>query len=419
MVAKAYAGAAAATVLAADLPSTTDDFISVTDATGYPSSADPFVIVIGRGTSKEEKVLIASVSGTQFTIASSGRGYDGTQAQSHDAGETVEHCIDALTIQEANDHTNDTSRDDHTQYLNTARHTTAHTAWTFPTAPTPSDIATAAATGSNAAPAHGDHVHKIGTGAINSSGMFAAGVVDAAALGTDAVTNAKIGTGAVDTAELAAGAVTTAKIGAAAVTATELATSVAGAGLAGGGGTALSVNTDGTTVEITTDTVNVVAGGISTSQLADGSVTAAKHNASDPIPHSASATLIPSAANNTNSTSYIDYPGAGVGGPARVTGFVKSLDATAVLVTVDISRIFTVTSTVTATLAIHDGTSAHKLFSFKPGTGVEKAQSRTVRITGLTAGTYSFTLQAKVSSAGGAVQVDDDSDLTVTVVESY
>lgn len=46
------------------------------------------------------------------------------------------------------------------------------------------------------------------------------------------------------------------------VTATQLATSVAGAGLAGGGGTALSVNVDGTTLECPADTIGVKSGGV-------------------------------------------------------------------------------------------------------------------------------------------------------------
>jgi microcystin-dependent protein len=80
----------------------------------------------------------------------------------------------------------------------------------------------------------------------------------------------------VDTAGLANLSVTTAKIAAAAVDATKLATSIAGAGLTGGAGTALSVVVDGTTIEITTDTLNVKAGGIGTTQLADLGVTTGK-----------------------------------------------------------------------------------------------------------------------------------------------
>lgn len=55
-------------------------------------------------------------------------------------------------------------------------------------------------------------------------------------------------------------------------------TIIAGDGLAKSGNT-LSVNVDDTTIEITTDTLNVKAGGIGTTELADDGVTAAKINA--------------------------------------------------------------------------------------------------------------------------------------------
>jgi len=53
------------------------------------------------------------------------------------------------------------------------------------------------------------------------------------------------------------------------ITGTQLNTSVAGAGLAGGGGSALSVNVDDSTIEINTDTLRVKAGGITTNEIAD------------------------------------------------------------------------------------------------------------------------------------------------------
>lgn len=57
------------------------------------------------------------------------------------------------------------------------------------------------------------------------------------------------------------------KVADAGITATQLNTSVAGAGLAGGGGTALSVNVDNSTLEIATDTVQVKALGITNSHI--------------------------------------------------------------------------------------------------------------------------------------------------------
>jgi hypothetical protein len=85
-----------------------------------------------------------------------------------------------------------------------------------------------------------------------------------------------LGFGTIATAGIADDAVTTAKIAAAAVTATELATSVAGNGLAGGGGSALSVNVDASTIEINADTLRVKASGITDNELASNAVVTAK-----------------------------------------------------------------------------------------------------------------------------------------------
>ena len=59
------------------------------------------------------------------------------------------------------------------------------------------------------------------------------------------------------------------------ITATQIATAVAGAGLAGGGGSALSVNVDDSSIEINTDTLRVKAGGIATAMIAAGAVVSA------------------------------------------------------------------------------------------------------------------------------------------------
>jgi len=60
------------------------------------------------------------------------------------------------------------------------------------------------------------------------------------------------------------------KVADAGITATQIATSVAGAGLAGGAGTALSVGVDDSSIEITGDTLNVKAGGVSNAMLSSG-----------------------------------------------------------------------------------------------------------------------------------------------------
>ena len=60
------------------------------------------------------------------------------------------------------------------------------------TSQAPADIGTTSDAGTSDEAARADHVHKIGSGAINNSNMFASGVVDSAAIADGAVTTAKI-----------------------------------------------------------------------------------------------------------------------------------------------------------------------------------------------------------------------------------
>jgi len=70
--------------------------------------------------------------------------------------------------------------------------------------------------------------------------------------------------------------VSTAKLAAASVTEAKLAASVAGAGLSGGAGSPLAVNVDDSTIEINADTLRVKDLGITAAKLAADSVTTAK-----------------------------------------------------------------------------------------------------------------------------------------------
>ena len=106
----------------------------------------------------------------------------------------------------------------------------------------------------------------IATGAINNANKFTAGVVDSSALGANSVVEAKIGTGAVSLSKLAANSVDEGKITA----------SVAGSGLNGGGGSALSVHVDGSSIEVGGSGLNVKANGISASMLQQSSVDSSK-----------------------------------------------------------------------------------------------------------------------------------------------
>jgi hypothetical protein len=129
MARKEYNGGTTATTLSGALSSGSTSF-SVADGSTFPSGgSNPFVVVIDRGMASEEKLLIDSRSSNTFTVNASGRGYDDTSDVSHSSGATVEHCLDAETIDEANAHVNDDTRDDHSQYLNTTRHAAiSHTA---------------------------------------------------------------------------------------------------------------------------------------------------------------------------------------------------------------------------------------------------------------------------------------------------
>ena len=115
-----HTGAAPVTGLASGIGST-DTTFTVNSGTGYPTGATgKFVICVDAGTVSEEKILCSARSGTSFTVAASGRGYDGTTATSHSSGSTnVTHVLSAAEIDDASDHIYTTTRDDHTQYART------------------------------------------------------------------------------------------------------------------------------------------------------------------------------------------------------------------------------------------------------------------------------------------------------------
>ena len=97
---KEYEGGAVATTLSA-LISAGATSIAVTSGSSFPTgSSAPYVVVIDRGLSTEEKVLITSRSANTLTVQQ--RGYDGTVAQGHASGAAINHCIDAYTLKQAN-----------------------------------------------------------------------------------------------------------------------------------------------------------------------------------------------------------------------------------------------------------------------------------------------------------------------------
>lgn len=165
VVRRQYVGTASPTRLSAAMAIGDTTFTAVAGGgTGYPTGTNPFVITVDAGTSAEEKILCASRTGDTFTVATSGRGFDGTAAQAHASGAAVIHSISAVDMDQVNQHGADTTQDDHTQYLNNARHdiTARHAfgaALGTPAAASTSAVGDAAAAGTGTVPARTDHVH--------------------------------------------------------------------------------------------------------------------------------------------------------------------------------------------------------------------------------------------------------------------
>jgi hypothetical protein len=169
MVRRQYVGGAAQTTLSAAI-GTGDASFSVTagGGTGYPDgSVGPFFIVLDRGLSNEEKVLVTTR--TTDTFSSVTRGQDNTAAAAHSSGATVNHSWTATDANDSNVHINDATRDDHTQYLNTTRHdVTARHAFggSLGTATAPVAIGLANAAGAAGTLNRSDHVH-LGPGTLS------------------------------------------------------------------------------------------------------------------------------------------------------------------------------------------------------------------------------------------------------------
>lgn len=197
-----HAGGSVITTLASGIGSG-DTTLSLTLSTGWPTGAvGPFYVVVDPGLSTEEKILATARSSS--VLSGLTRGVDGTSAAAHSAGATIEHVFVAAEADEAN----------------------------YTVTQTVGKIA-----------AKGDLL--IGT-AANTIGKLAVPTD-----GLPLVANSAQSTGW-NGAKLAAAGIADATI-----TETLLAASVAGNGLAGGAGTALSVNVDGSTVELSSDQVRV------------------------------------------------------------------------------------------------------------------------------------------------------------------
>lgn len=97
---KDYLGGVAATTLTTAVSGSALSLV-VASGTTYPDGTNgPFVVVLDRGTGTEEKAICSSRSGNTITVLQ--RGYDGTTGQPHSIGATVEHCLDAYSVKQAN-----------------------------------------------------------------------------------------------------------------------------------------------------------------------------------------------------------------------------------------------------------------------------------------------------------------------------
>lgn len=100
-----FLGNVVSTTLSANITGSATS-ISVVDGSTFPTgSSNPFVIIIDRGTINEEKILISSRSTNTFTASS--RGYDGVAAVPHSSGASVDHILDATSLQDMNTTTYD------------------------------------------------------------------------------------------------------------------------------------------------------------------------------------------------------------------------------------------------------------------------------------------------------------------------
>jgi hypothetical protein len=78
---------------------------TIANDTNWPDGADyDFWVTIDAGTAQEERVLCSSRSGTTVTVATGGRGSDGTQESNHAIGATIWPSWSATDADEANVH---------------------------------------------------------------------------------------------------------------------------------------------------------------------------------------------------------------------------------------------------------------------------------------------------------------------------
>ena len=115
----------------------------------------------------------------------------------------------------------------------------------------------------------------IGTNQVTGN-EIAASTIASANLASNSVTSAQLAPSAVTEAKLASLSISEAKIQNNAITASKISSAVAGDGLAGGSGSALSVSVDDATIEINSDSLRIKDLGIASGKIQANAITTTK-----------------------------------------------------------------------------------------------------------------------------------------------
>lgn len=359
-----YAGAAVATTTTGSINASATT-VGIAANTGWPSSAGvTFYVVIDPGTSVEEKCL-ATISGTTLTIT---RGQDDTTAASHASGATIYPVFTANDADEANELVSKLT--------------------------TKGDLLVTTGSALNRLPVGtNDHALLADSSATNGVKW---GQITATGIASDAVTTAKILDANVTESKLATDSVVTAKIQNGAVTAAKLAATAAIQ--------PTIVDAKGDIIAATAaDTVARVAVGTNGQVLTADSAESAGVKWATPTPSAitavASATVLTQ--QDTTSTAYTDLATAGpsvtltTGTEALVTISAvlgQGVDSGAVIYAgVAVSGASTVAASDNYSLFLNGD-------DFTSSSG-NVSLSTTFKLTGLTAGSNTFTMKYKTSSS--------------------
>jgi hypothetical protein len=95
-----YKSTAVDNTVASNITNTSSNVVLSTTPVGFPTSY-PYVVALDYGTASEELVLVTSTAGTTLNIT---RGFDGSNAQAHNAGAVVRHVITAADLNDVQDH---------------------------------------------------------------------------------------------------------------------------------------------------------------------------------------------------------------------------------------------------------------------------------------------------------------------------